>query len=85
LNGAKFRRQVWLGPFIADFFCADARLIVEVDGDSHADQAAYDDRRTKWLAAEGFRVVRVTNSDVMHNLDGVLEHIAAVLPSPSQS
>src|SRR5688500_11778894 len=50
LNGAKFRRQVWLGPFIADFFCADAKLIVEVDGDSHAGQTAYDERRTKWLA-----------------------------------
>ncbi|MDP9422891.1 MAG: endonuclease domain-containing protein [Pseudomonadota bacterium] len=84
LNGAKFRRQVWLGPFIADFFCAEARLIVEVDGDSHAAQMAYDERRTNWLAGEGFRVVRVTNRDVMHNLDGVLQHIAAALPSPSQ-
>ena len=82
--GAKFRRQVWLGPFIADFFCADAELIVEVDGDSHAVQTAYDERRTKWLAREGFRVVRVTNGGLMHNLDGVLEHIALALPSPSQ-
>jgi very-short-patch-repair endonuclease len=84
LKEAKFRRQVWLGPFIADFFCADAKLIVEVDGDSHAIQMAYDERRTKWLASEGFRVVRVTNGDVMHNLDGVLEYIASALPSPSQ-
>jgi very-short-patch-repair endonuclease len=84
LNGAKFRRQVWLGPFITDFFCADARLIVEVDGDTHAEQSAYDERRTTWLAKEGFRVVRVTNADVMQNLDGVLEQIASVLPSPSQ-
>jgi very-short-patch-repair endonuclease len=84
LNGAKFRRQVWLGPFIADFFCAEARLIVEVDGDSHAAQESYDERRTNWLSREGFRVVRVTNRDVMHNLDGVLLHIAAALPSPSQ-
>ncbi len=84
LSGAKFRRQVWLGPFIADFFCAEARLIVEVDGDSHADQLDYDRRRTNWLAREGFRLVRVTNSDVMRNLDGVLEHIASALPSPSQ-
>ena len=76
--------QVWLGPFIADFFCAEARLIVEVDGDSHADQVDYDQRRTRWLASEGFRLVRVTNADVMHNLDGVLEHIASALPSPSQ-
>jgi len=64
LNGAKFRRQVWIGPFIADFFSADARLIVEVDGDSHAGRGDYDERRTSWLAGEGFRVVRVTNADV---------------------
>jgi len=85
LQSAKFRRQVWLGPFIADFLCAEARLIVEVDGDSHAAQTEYDQRRTAWLACEGFRLVRVTNGDVMGNLDGVLEYIAAALPSPSQS
>jgi len=85
LNGAKFRRQVWLGPYIADFLCAEARLIVEVDGDSHFDQIAYDQRRTNWLAREGFRVVRVTNADVMQNIEGVLELIATALPSPSQS
>jgi very-short-patch-repair endonuclease len=85
LNGVKFRRQVWLGPYIADFLCAEARLIVEVDGDTHSGQFAYDQRRTDWLACEGFRVVRVTNADVMQNIDGVLELIAAALPSPSQS
>ena len=84
LNGAKFRRQVWIGPFIADFFSADARLIVEVDGDSHAGRGDYDERRTSWLAGEGFRVVRVTNADVMGNIEGVLEFIAGNLPSPSQ-
>jgi very-short-patch-repair endonuclease len=84
LSGAKFRRQVWLGPFIADFFCPEARLIVEVGGDSHAEQLDYGLRRTNWLAREGFRLVRVTNSDVMHNLNGVLEQIASALPSPSQ-
>jgi very-short-patch-repair endonuclease len=85
LDGFKFRRQVWLGPFVADFFCAEAKLIVEVDGDTHATQDDYDERRTAWLAREGLRVVRVTNADVMQNLDGVLQHIAAQLPSPSQS
>jgi very-short-patch-repair endonuclease len=85
LNGAKFRRQVWLGPFIADFFCAEAKLIVEVDEENHAGQLSYDERRTRWLAGEGFRLVRVTNADVMGNIHGVLEHIASYLPSPSQS
>jgi len=84
LRGHKFRRQVWLGPFIADFFCADAGLIVEVDGDSHTNQVAYDRRRTAWLRQEGFNLVRVTNADVMQNIDGVLERIASLLPSPSR-
>ena len=60
-------------------------MVLEVDGDSHAEQLDYDQRRTAWLAREGFRVVRVTNADVMHNIDGVLEHIVRALPSPSQS
>jgi len=84
LDGFKFRRQVWLGPFIADFLCAQARLIVEVDGGTHADQLAYDQRRTDLLGADGFQLVRVTNADVMDNIEGVLLHIAAALPSPSQ-
>lgn len=84
LNGFKFRRQVWLGPFIADFFCAGAKLIMEVDGDTHASQRTYDRLRTNWLKYEGFDLVRVTNADVMHNLDGVLEQLASKLPSPSQ-
>ena len=83
LHGAKFRRQTWIGPFIADFLCAEAKLIVEVDGESHARRMAYDQRRTDWLAKEGFRLVRVTNADVMGNIDGVLAIIAAGLPSPS--
>lgn len=84
LHGHKFRRQVWLGPFIADFFCAEAGLVIEVDGDTHAGQQTYDQRRTAWLRQEGFNLVRFTNADVMQNLDGVLEHIASLLPSPSQ-
>lgn len=79
----EFRRQVWLGPYIADFFCAHARLIVEVDGESHALQTDYDDRRTDELRQLGFRVLRVTNGEVMGNLEGVLAHITALLPSPS--
>lgn len=84
LLGHKFRRQVWLGPFIADFYCADVGLVVEVDGDSHALQLVYDQRRTVWLRREGFRVVRVANADVMNNIEGVLEFISSSLPSPSQ-
>ena len=63
---------------------AETGLIVEVDGDTHASRMDYDNRRTSWLMREGYRVVRVANSDVMQNIDGVLEFITDNLPSPSQ-
>ena len=69
LNGHKFRRQAVIPPFIADFLCPQQRLIVEVDGDTHDE--AKDRLRDDALAARGYRVVRVTNFDVMSNLDGV--------------
>ncbi len=84
--GLKFRRQVWLGPFIVDFFCAEARLIVEVDGETHIDPdaQAYDARRTALIEAEGYRVRRFWNNDVMQNIEGVLATIeeAARAPAP---
>lgn len=88
LNGYKFRRQQRLGPFIADFACQSARLVIEVDGDSHAAQIDYDARRTEFLAREGYRVLRFTNREVMNNLDGVCRVIEAALadsPSPSHA
>ncbi len=86
LGGAKFRNQVWLGPFLVDFYCADAKLAVEVDGDTHAHQQDYDERRTAWLEEEGFRVIRFSNDEVMRNLEGVASAIsAALVPSPSHS
>ena len=77
LAGYKFRRQHPIGRFIVDFYCAAARLVVEVDGDVHAEdeQAAYDVARTDCLEAEGYRVLRVTNDDVYRRLDGVMEVI----------
>ena len=83
VGGLKFRRQVWLGPFIADFLCAEARLVVEVDGDTHAAQPGYDRSRTAWLEREGFRVIRFANRDVMTNIAGVTEELLRQLPSPS--
>ena len=68
-SGFKFRRQAVLPPFIADFLCPVARLIVEVDGDTH--DPANDARRDRILADRGYRTLRVTNADVMTNLDGV--------------
>jgi len=75
LSGIKFRRQFPLGPFIIDFYCDDAKVAIELDGDSHAGRADYDADRTKFIEASGLRVVRIGNDDILSNLDGVLEMI----------
>ena len=81
---AKFRRQVVIGRYIADFACRLPRkLVVEIDGDSHGDQLAYDARRDAQLTALGYRVLRFTNREVGGNLDGVLTAIAIALDDPS--
>ena len=88
LDGARFRRQHPIGPYVADFVCLEARLVVEVDGSQHGEpeQAAHDATRTRWLEGEGYRVVRVWAGEVFANLGGVKETISAALkavaPSP---
>ncbi|MBE7183708.1 MAG: endonuclease domain-containing protein [Methylobacterium mesophilicum] len=74
LDRFKFRRQVPLGPFIADFLCVEAMLVVELDGSQHAD-SAYDMRRDADLKARGFRVLRFWNDDVLRDLNGVCDTI----------
>lgn len=73
IAGLRFRRQVPIGPYIVDFFCPQRRLVVEVDGGQHAsdEDAAHDRARDAWLSAQGYRVIRVWNNDVMENIDGV--------------
>ena len=61
----RFRRQHAMGPFILDFYCPASRLCVEVDGLSHVGQEERDSARTAWLEAQGIRVVRVTDRDVL--------------------
>jgi very-short-patch-repair endonuclease len=73
--GVKFRRQCPIGTFIVDFCCPACKLIVEIDGDTHADTVLEDVERTRQLQALEYRVVRFANSDVHRNLDGVLESI----------
>ncbi len=69
--GFKFRRQVPIDRFIADFVCFEARLVIEVDGSQHA--GSMQDRwRDRWFAANGFRVLRFWNNEVLSNLEGVL-------------
>lgn len=81
LGGHKFRRQHPIDPYIVDFYCAQAGLVVEIDGDIHARQAEYDRARTAWLEKKGLRVIRFTNTQVEQNLNGVLEDILAQVES----
>ena len=71
LAGLKFRRQVVFGPFIVDFYCEAAKLVVEVDGESHVGQIEADERRAAYLTGRGLRVLRVTNDDVLRDIDAV--------------
>jgi probable DNA metabolism protein len=83
LAGAKFRKQMWLAGYIADFACPEARIVVEADGSQHADQEDYDARRAAAFAQLGWKTLRFWNNEISENLDGVLAAIASALPSPS--
>ncbi|MCJ2081061.1 endonuclease domain-containing protein [Methylobacterium sp. J-090] len=87
LEASHFRRQVPLGPYVTDFCCLPERLIIEVDGHQHGFDCNidYDRRRDAFLRANGYRILRVTNSDVMHQIDGVLDTIRAALTIPLSS
>src|SRR5271167_3227267 len=80
LNGLKFRRQVPVGPYIVDFLCVGARLIVEADGSQHAENGR-DKARDAYLARERWKVLRFWNYDVMRNRESVLDTILAHAPS----
>jgi len=88
LGGLRFRGQQPIGPFIADFFCPSAKLIVELDGGHHsADKnAAYDEDRTRWLKARGYRLLRFDNSHVLKEpatlLEAIVREIADRPPAP---
>lgn len=71
LEDWKWRRQVPVGPFIVDFLCLEAALVVEVDGGIHVDQLAYDARREAYLRARGLQVLRFWNAEVCDDLDRV--------------
>jgi very-short-patch-repair endonuclease len=67
----KFLRQKPLGPYIVDFYCAELRLVIEIDGDSHAQQVKYDEARSDYLRGLGLSVIRYANRDVLRNIEGV--------------
>ena len=79
--GHRIRRQAPIGPYIVDFVCHAAKLVVEVDGGQHANEAQcrHDTQRTAWLATRGYRVLRFWNNEVFEHLPGVLETIAVAL------
>ncbi|RJG54978.1 endonuclease domain-containing protein [Sphingobium terrigena] len=88
LAGYKFSRQIPIGPYFADFLCREARLVIELDGDTHGETADYDSRRDEYCRSLGFEILRFSNADVMGNLEGVLSHIGATLtrlPTPNPS
>jgi very-short-patch-repair endonuclease len=88
LGGHKFRRQHAIGPFVGDFVCVEAGLVIELDGGQHVDAAEADNRRTAYLQAQGFRVRRYWNDDVLLRLEDVLADVLRALeerPSPQPS
>ena len=82
-GGVKFRRQHPVGRYVADFYAADARLIVEVDGAAHdrGDRPERDGARDDWLRGQGFVVVRVAASDVLKDVDAVVDGLVRLIAS----
>lgn len=75
---------MWLVGFIADFACAEAKLVVEADGSQHADDKEYDEQRSAAFARIGWRTLRFWNNEIRDNLEGVWTAIQYALPSPSR-
>jgi very-short-patch-repair endonuclease len=82
--GFKFRRQHGIGSFVVDFYCPKAKLVLEIDGDSHFEDgvAEYDQKRQRYIERLGIRVLRFTNNDVLESLDAVVEKITEALQPP---
>jgi BirA family biotin operon repressor/biotin-[acetyl-CoA-carboxylase] ligase len=78
--GARFSRQMPIGPYFADFLCRTHRLVIELDGHSHDLRPEYDAARDRYMTAQGYRVLRFANAEVHQNLEGVLTAIQQALP-----
>ena len=88
LDGHKFSRQMPIGPYFCDFLCRRHRLVIELDGASHAVTVETDQRRDAFMRDQGYSILRFGNADVMGNVEGVVTVIAAALadrPTPSPS
>lgn len=77
IGGLRFRRQQPIGPYVVDFYCSAAKLVIELDGGHHNEESRrlYDEARTQWLRSEGFHVLRIANSELSSKRDLALEWI----------
>lgn len=89
LGGLKFRRQHPIGPYVADYYCHEASLVIELDGRSHIGQGVEDRQRQDYLEGQGLRVIRFSNDKVIYDLAGVLKDISracgAIVPREEDS
>jgi adenine-specific DNA-methyltransferase len=83
INGLRFRRQQPIGPYVADFYCSAAKLVVELDGSQHGaeNNRKHDLRRTSFMNLQGYRVLRFTNHDRLHDCEAVLDSIVRAVDS----
>ena len=83
-QGISFRKQHPIGSYRADFYCASAKLVIEIDGVSHdmGDRPVHDERRTAVLGAEGYAVLRIPAADVLNDADGAAASIVAYAANP---
>ena len=79
VDGFRFRRQRPFGPYVCDFICLEAKLIVELDGSQHVEQSDYDERRDAFLRSYGYRVLRFWNGHVASDMEAVLDTIFAAV------
>jgi len=77
--GVTFRRQHAIGNYVPDFCAIKPKLIIELDGSQHLEQEEYDEERTKYLASQGYKVIRFWNNDVINNMENVLLAITQTL------
>jgi very-short-patch-repair endonuclease len=82
LAGFKFSRQMPVGPYVCDFMCRQAALVIELDGGQHDEREPLDKARTAYISSEGFRVLRFWNNEVLENVEGVLTRILEALIQP---
>ncbi len=83
MQGHSFRRQHPIGPYFADFYCAQLKLVIELDGSQHAQRQDGDMKRTRFLESKGLRVIRFWNAELVENFDGVLDTLYRVVLNPN--